>query len=170
MSEQILSRFVHDGRIVTMPAKRAKRLLVLDHVREIAPDRTVQVYRHIDSPAVTWDEARRVATTHQPLPTGTPGPVGRPDINVAIFASPNVRGSLLDGRVSDCLDVARPSTRLLLEDGETGFDVLKRRGNGERATVAASLDEPNDFPGFDAPTLTETSAAAPRSATTAMRP
>ena len=34
MSEQILSRFVHDGRIVTMPAKRAKRLLVLDHVAQ----------------------------------------------------------------------------------------------------------------------------------------
>src|SRR4051812_40530953 len=28
----------------------------------------------------------------------------------------SVRGTLLDGRVSDFLDVARPSTRLLLED------------------------------------------------------
>ena len=38
------------------------------------------------------------------------------DVNVAIFASPNVRGTLLEGRVSDFLDVARPSRRLLLED------------------------------------------------------
>jgi hypothetical protein len=91
-------------------------LLVLDHVREIAPERTVQVYFHLDSPAVTWDADRRVATTHHPATPGSPGPVGRPDVNVAILATPNVRGSLLEGRVSDFLDVARPSTRLLLED------------------------------------------------------
>ena len=36
---------------------------------------------------------------------------------------------------------------------DAGFDVLKRRANGERATVAASLDEPNDFAGFDSPTI-----------------
>lgn len=79
-------------------------LLVLDHVRDLAPERTVQVYYHLDSPAVTWDPERRVATTDSS------------DVNVAVFASPNVRGSLLEGRVSDFLDVARPSTRLLLED------------------------------------------------------
>jgi hypothetical protein len=74
------------------------------------------VYFHIDSPDVTWDEDRHVATTHHPAAPGTPGPDGRPDVNVAIFAPPNVRGSLLEGRVSDFLDVARPSRRLLLED------------------------------------------------------
>src|SRR5688500_14431584 len=79
-------------------------LLVFDHVREIGPERTVQLYYHLDSPAVTWDADRHVATT------------ANPDVNVAIFASPNLRGTLLEGRVSDFLDVARPSTRLCLED------------------------------------------------------
>jgi hypothetical protein len=32
--EQILGRFVQDGRLVTMPTKRAKRLVVLDHVAQ----------------------------------------------------------------------------------------------------------------------------------------
>jgi hypothetical protein len=79
-------------------------LLVLDHIREIGPERTVQVYYHVDSPAVTWDAERRAAFSDNP------------DVNVAIFASPNVRGTLLEGRVSDYLDVARPSRRLCLED------------------------------------------------------
>lgn len=30
----VLGRFVHDGRITTMPTKRGKRLLVLDHVAQ----------------------------------------------------------------------------------------------------------------------------------------
>jgi hypothetical protein len=79
-------------------------LLVFDHVREISPERTVQLYYHLDSPEVTWDPNRRVATT------------ANPDVNVAIYTSPNVRGTLLEGRVSDFLDVSRPSTRLCLED------------------------------------------------------
>jgi hypothetical protein len=32
--EQILARFVQDGRLVTMPTRRAKRLVVLDHVAQ----------------------------------------------------------------------------------------------------------------------------------------
>ena len=63
-------------------------------------------------------------------------------------------GNARDGNVSALIDA--------------GFDVLKRRANGERATVAASLDEPNDFPGFDLPTINETDAFGRR--TTAMRP
>ncbi|HZO32322.1 MAG TPA: heparinase II/III-family protein [Chloroflexota bacterium] len=79
-------------------------LLVLDHVREIGPERTVQVYYHLDAPDATWEADRRAAFS------------ANAEVNVAIFASPNVRGTLLDGRVSDFLDVARPSRRLLLED------------------------------------------------------
>ena len=79
-------------------------LLVLDHIRDIAPERTVQLYYHLDSPAVTWDPGQRAATT------------ANADVNVAIFTSPNLRGTLLDGRVSGFLDVARPSRRLCLED------------------------------------------------------
>jgi hypothetical protein len=79
-------------------------LLVLDHVRDISPERTIQIYYHLDSPAVSWDPDLLAAVTDNA------------DVNVAIFTSPNVRGSLLEGRVSDSLDVARPSRRLLLED------------------------------------------------------
>ena len=79
-------------------------LLVLDEVRDLAPERTIQLYYHLDSPDVTWDADRRVASTDNA------------EVNVAIFTSPNVRGTLLEGWVSDFLDVARPSTRLLLED------------------------------------------------------
>lgn len=38
------------------------------------------------------------------------------DVNAAIFASSNVRGALLEGRVSGFLVVARPSRRLCPED------------------------------------------------------
>jgi hypothetical protein len=79
-------------------------LLVLDHVRDLGAERSVQIYYHLDSPDVTWNPDQRVSTT------------ANPDVNVAVFASPNVRGTLLEGRVSDFLDVARPSTRLCLED------------------------------------------------------
>lgn len=30
--EQILARFLRDGSLVTMPAKRSRRLIVLDHI------------------------------------------------------------------------------------------------------------------------------------------
>ena len=30
--DEVLGRFMHDGRIAVMPTKRSKRLLVLDHV------------------------------------------------------------------------------------------------------------------------------------------
>jgi hypothetical protein len=79
-------------------------LLVLDHVRELAPEHTVQLYYHLDSPNVTWDAGLGAAFTHND------------DVNVAVFAPPNVRGTLLEGRVSDFLDAVRPSRRLCLED------------------------------------------------------
>ena len=38
---RVLSTFVQDGRIVTMPTRRAKRLVVLDHVAQsFEPGRT----------------------------------------------------------------------------------------------------------------------------------
>lgn len=83
-------------------------LLVLDHVHDIAPERTVELYYHLDSPNVTWDQARGVAVTDDGDASS--------GVNVAVFAAPNVRGTLVAGRVSDFLDVARPSTRVLLED------------------------------------------------------
>jgi hypothetical protein len=32
--EQVLGRFVQDGRLVLMPTKRSKRLVVLDHIAQ----------------------------------------------------------------------------------------------------------------------------------------
>lgn len=32
--EQVLARFVQQGRLVTMPTKRSKRLVVLDHIAQ----------------------------------------------------------------------------------------------------------------------------------------
>jgi hypothetical protein len=41
MEEKILDRFVKGGRLVVMPTKRAKRLVVLDHIaQEFEPGRT----------------------------------------------------------------------------------------------------------------------------------
>lgn len=40
-TQQIVDRFVQDGRLVIMPTKRSKRLLVLDHVAQsFEPGRT----------------------------------------------------------------------------------------------------------------------------------
>ena len=67
--------------------------------------------------------------------------------------------AIRDGRRLIAVVLGGPST--VARDGnvsallDAGFDVLKRRANGERATVAASLDEPNDFPGFDSPTISD---------------
>jgi hypothetical protein len=79
-------------------------LLVLDRLRDLGPERTVQIYYHLDSPDVAWDTGQRAALAHNP------------DVNVAIFTTAGLRGELLDGRVSDFLDVARPSKRLCLAD------------------------------------------------------
>jgi hypothetical protein len=39
--EELLDRFVRDGRLVLMPTKRSKRLVVLDHVAQsFEPGRT----------------------------------------------------------------------------------------------------------------------------------
>jgi len=79
-------------------------VLVLDQVQNIGPEHSVQIYFHLDSPNVAWDPEKRFAHTDNP------------DVNVLIAVAPNVRGELLDGRVSDYLDQARPSRRLCLED------------------------------------------------------
>lgn len=79
-------------------------LLVLDEVRDLEPGRSVQIYYHVDSAEVVWHQTLHAAFTHNP------------DVNVAIFTTANLRGALRDGRVSDFLDIARPSRRLCLED------------------------------------------------------
>jgi hypothetical protein len=83
-------------------------LLVLDRLSHLDDGRTVQIYYHVDSPHVIWDQSQNAAFSDEP------------SVNVAIFATPNLRGELLDGRVSDFLDQARPSRRVLLQDTITG--------------------------------------------------
>jgi len=78
----------------------------------------------------------------------THGAVSRnSDVNVAIYTTSNLRGEILDGRVSDFLDQARPSRRLCLEDtSESGNEsrayatVIVPRPIGRPIPVARRLD------------------------------
>lgn len=93
-------------------------LVVLDDVRDLAPDATVQIYYHLDADRATWEAGRRRAFT-----------VGA-ETNVAIYTTENLSGELLPGRISDALDRARPSRRLCLHD---------RRGAGDARRYAAVI-------------------------------
>ncbi|WP_310962782.1 DUF2087 domain-containing protein [Nocardioides terrisoli] len=45
MDTDVLGRFVQDGRLVVMPTKRSKRLIVLDHIAQaFEPGRTYAEY------------------------------------------------------------------------------------------------------------------------------
>lgn len=82
--------------------------------------------------------------------------------------------AIRDGRRLIAVVLGGPST-MARDDNvsallDAGFDVLKRRANGERATVAASLDEPNDFPGFDSPTINQTDGLMKTAVTTGVTP
>lgn len=79
-----------------------KLLLVLDEIKNISEDSSVQIYYHIDSPRVTLDMEERVCNSCNE------------DINVALYTINNVNLSLLPGKVSDRNDVARESVRLCL--------------------------------------------------------
>ena len=35
MAQEIVDRFIRDGRLVTMPAKRSRRLIVFDHIAQL---------------------------------------------------------------------------------------------------------------------------------------
>jgi hypothetical protein len=76
-------------------------LLVIDRVENLRPGDLLQLYFHLDSVNVTWDKNAGGAKTHD---------AGQ--ANVLIVSSVGARGELLPGRVSDFIDVSRPSTRL----------------------------------------------------------
>lgn len=88
-------------RAVALLENRA--LLVLDEVAGLAERSSVQIWFHLDSNLVTWDEAASTACSADE---------GR--ANVRIITTAGVRGELLAGRVSDALDISRPSLRLKL--------------------------------------------------------
>ncbi len=79
-------------------------LVVIDTVEGLAPASTVQVYFHLDSMKVTWDQAANRALTDDA------------DVKLALYTSGGLSGALLPGRISDSPDTDRPSTRLLLDD------------------------------------------------------
>ena len=85
-------------------------LLVLDHLQPLQAGDRVQLYFHLDSTRACWDAARRCAVSEDAA------------VNVALYASAPLTGTLLAGRVSDFIDCARPSQRLRLsdEDGAAG--------------------------------------------------
>jgi len=78
-------------------------LLVVDWIENLKPDDLLQLYFHFDSVHVNCDQKTGRAETHD---TG--------QTNVLLVPSVNFTGELLPGRVSDFIDVARPSTRLRL--------------------------------------------------------
>lgn len=78
-------------------------LLVVDELDRVAAESSVQLWFHLDSTAVNWDRARRRLTTSD-----------RGLANLVLTPSPGFEGSLLPAKVSDHLDMARPSTRLRL--------------------------------------------------------
>jgi hypothetical protein len=46
VDEEVLGRFVQDGRLVLMPTRRSKRLIVLDHIAQsFEPGRTYPEYQ-----------------------------------------------------------------------------------------------------------------------------
>ncbi|MBC8010766.1 MAG: alginate lyase family protein [Burkholderiales bacterium] len=78
-------------------------LLVLDEVVDLPAGSRVQLWFHLDSAEVVWDAAMLTARSTDE---------GR--ANVCVIATPGLDGELLEGRVSDAMDVARPSRRLKL--------------------------------------------------------
>ena len=80
-------------------------LLVIDKIDGLAETDTVQMVYHIDSPNVQLDVP--AATAHSLNDDG----------NILIAFSNSLSGVLEPARVSDILDVARPSKRLCLSDG-----------------------------------------------------
>lgn len=77
-------------------------LLVLDQVLDIDKASTVQIYFQINSTNVEWRPEGHYAKTED---SGT---------NIFIKACQNVNGEVLDGRISEYLDIYKPSKRLRL--------------------------------------------------------
>jgi len=113
-------------RLVALVAERC--LVVLDRLTGVDAASRAQIYFHADSTTLAWDVDTHAAVTHDA------------GANVAIFASPGLRGEVLPGRVSDFIDHERPSRRLRLGDADAP-------GGAERcyATLVVPL-RPGELP------------------------
>lgn len=80
-----------------------KMLLILDEVKNIDLNSSVKLYYHMDTDQVFWDQSKRICYGLNSK------------VNVAIYVTDNVVGSILPAKVSDRNDVARNSLRLCLE-------------------------------------------------------
>jgi len=78
-------------------------LLVMDWIEGLSPGDLLQMYYHLDSTHVDIDEKTVCVETRD-----------KGNTNVLIVPSPELTGELLPGRISDVMDISRPSTRLCL--------------------------------------------------------
>jgi hypothetical protein len=76
-------------------------LLVVDLIENLKPGDLLQLYFHVDSVRVEWDAKTGCAVTRDEGKT-----------NVVILSGADLNGELLPGRISDFIDISRPSTRL----------------------------------------------------------
>ena len=84
-------------------------LLVVDWIENLSPGDLLQIYYHIDSIRVDMDRITGRAQTRDEAVA-----------NMLIVPSADLTGELLPGRISDIIDVARPSTRLCLTASRSG--------------------------------------------------
>jgi len=91
-------------RAVALMANKA--LLVVDQVSGLLPTDYLQLYFHLDSTKVILDAKTGLAETAD---------AGQP--NVLIICGSGLTAELLPGRVSDFIDIQRPSTRVCLKAG-----------------------------------------------------
>jgi hypothetical protein len=107
-------------------------LVVADAITNLRKQDTVQIWYHFDTTSLTWDAKRSQAET---LDAQMP--------NVLLNASGGLRGKVLDGYVSDSMDVRRASRRLRLEsskgDTDRGFVSLVTPFTSRPTTKAATL-------------------------------
>jgi hypothetical protein len=90
----------------------SEAVVLLDRVTGLRPEQKLQLYFHFDSTTVQWNEAAGLARSNDP------------GVNLAVLTSHGLRASLLPGRISERIDVSRPSTRLRLSDDGGNTDRL----------------------------------------------
>lgn len=83
-------------------------LLVLDRVTDLSPASSVQIYYHLNSTDAVWNGDARTAVARIS------------EVGLLVAVTPNLQGELREGSISEAIDVARPSTRLCLEDSASG--------------------------------------------------
>ena len=120
-----------------------------------------QYYKYYSEPEFVY--ANQVMKSHNRLLTMLPGADGIKTGYTAAAGFTLAASAIRDGRRLIAVVLGGPSTmardqnvRLLLE---AGFDVMKSRAMGVKTTVASYMSEPNDFPGFEAPTGIEQGSA-----------